>query len=124
MAIAKPTFTTEQQALHTEVRNGYLAAKTKKPKRAGNADDRQQYLPQHDLQILQILKTHNMIERFGIADTETQKDICEEIADILLKSGQSRTTDSVYYRLRKLFHAEQLAALNYRNTAKKKIATT
>lgn len=121
MTIAKPVFSTADQALHTEVRDSILGAKQYKAKRESNADFRQQYLPEHDLQILKALKDHKLGERFGRADTEDQKAICEELCDILKKLGQPRTRDSLYYRLRKLCKASTLQQINYRNTAKKKV---
>lgn len=120
MAKIEVNFTETDRSLHTAIRTRVFESRKSKTKRVGNADFRQQYLPEHDVQLLKLLSDNGLAEKFGSGDTEEQKLVCEQLVDQLKKVGQLRTNDSVYYRLNKLLKAETLDDLNYRNTVKKK----
>lgn len=120
MAKIEVNFTDSDRSLHTTVRSRIVDSRKNKTKRLSNADFRQQYMPEHDVQLLKLLAQNDLAEKYGSGDTEEQKLICEQLVEQLKKYGQSRTADSVYYRVNKLIKAGTLDDLNYRNTVKKK----
>lgn len=110
-------FTQEQLDLHAEVRNIVKeAAKNKGSKKSsGERAARKAYTPEHDLQILTVLKGDGRAERFGTSSTEEKRELCEEMIEILkTEHNQERTSDSLFYRITKLLKQANLNDLNYR----------
>lgn len=113
-------FTEDQQALHDEVKDLVRTAARNKGGRkssGGNSERtaRKVYTPEHDLQILALLKEDDRAEKFGSSSTEEKKELCSEMCEILESAhDQKRTQDSLYYRISKLLRASRLDEINYR----------
>lgn len=123
--MSSQTFTDDQQGLHDTVRAAYEAALQQKKEGKGNERaERKIYTPQNDLQLLKLLAEDERAVRFGLASTEEQKEICEEIA-VTLKTQfkEERSPDSLFYRIRKLLKATSLDQINYRIKGEEKEAS-
>lgn len=107
------TFTSDQIALHSEVRGLILTAT--KTEKESERTVRKAYTPEHDLQLLALLKEDGRAIRFGSSSTDEKKALCEELCIILKdRFGQDRTPDSLYYRITKLIKVDTLNDINYR----------
>jgi ABC-type multidrug transport system ATPase subunit len=108
-------FTPDQIALHSEVQGLILTAT--KTEKESERTVRKAYTPEHDLQLLALLKEDGRAIRFGSSSTDEKKALCEELC-VLLKDrfGQDRTPDSLYYRITKLIKADTLNDINYRTS--------
>lgn len=110
-------FTQEQLDLHTEVRQTISAAAKNRDgnKNTSERTARKAYTPEHDIQILTVLKDDGCAERFGSSSTEEKRELCIEMCDVLKEvHGQERTPDSLFYRITKLLKQSDLSSLNYR----------
>lgn len=111
-------FTDEQQSLHDEVRELIKTAAQNKGGRKSTGDERtvrKAYTPEHDLQILALLKEDGRAEKFGYLSTDEKKELCTEMCEVLKDAhDQERTPDSLYYRITKLLKVSRLEDINYR----------
>lgn len=110
-------FPQDQLDLHVEVRSIVKeAAKNKGSNKTSNERvARKAYTPEHDIQILTVLKDDDRAERFGAASTEEKRELCEEMCEVLKTvHNQERTPDSLFYRITKLLKIADLGEINYR----------